>query len=91
MFKAKDGMRHATIFTLRAEPQVIHIKEEGKHAVQVNCIRCHEKQIENTSMITAYNPKDEEFTERYCLNCHRDQPHKRVNSLSSSPHGMLGD
>ena len=42
-FKAKDGLRHATIFTLRAEPQVIFIKDEGKEVVQQNCIRCHEK------------------------------------------------
>ena len=32
-FKAKDGMRHATIFTLRREPPVIFIKEEGKEVV----------------------------------------------------------
>ena len=43
-FKAKDGLRHATIFTLRWEPQVIHIRKAGKNAVQDNCIRCHEKQ-----------------------------------------------
>ncbi|HKL31122.1 MAG TPA: NapC/NirT family cytochrome c, partial [Tangfeifania sp.] len=28
-FKAKDGLRHSTVFTLRNEPQVIFIKEEG--------------------------------------------------------------
>lgn len=44
-FKAKDGLRHATIFTLRAEPQVIFIKEAGKKVVQDNCIRCHEQQL----------------------------------------------
>jgi cytochrome c nitrite reductase small subunit len=26
LFKAKDGIRHATIFTLRKEPQVIFIR-----------------------------------------------------------------
>ena len=41
-FKAKDGLRHATIFTLRREPQVIFIREEGRKVVQNNCIRCHE-------------------------------------------------
>ena len=29
-FKAKDGLRHATIFTLRREPQVIFIREAGR-------------------------------------------------------------
>ena len=40
-FKAKDGIRHATVFTLRNEPQVIFIKDEGKEVVQHNCVRCH--------------------------------------------------
>lgn len=91
LFKAQDGIRHATIFTLRAEPQVIQIKEAGKHAVQGNCLRCHEKQIDNTTLMSAYDPKNDEFGERYCWNCHREHPHSRVNSLSSSPHGRLGD
>ncbi|MEW6702373.1 MAG: cytochrome c nitrite reductase small subunit [Bacteroidota bacterium] len=41
LFKANDGLRHAAYFTLRWEPQVIRIKEDGKRAVQDNCIRCH--------------------------------------------------
>ena len=40
-FKAMDGLRHATVFTLRREPQVIFIKSAGKKVVQQNCIRCH--------------------------------------------------
>ena len=44
-FKAKDGLRHATIFTLRNEPQVIRILEAGIKVVQDNCIRCHEQQM----------------------------------------------
>ncbi|MFA7229321.1 MAG: cytochrome c nitrite reductase small subunit, partial [Melioribacteraceae bacterium] len=41
LFKANDGLRHATYFTMRWEPQVIRIKDAGKEAVQENCIRCH--------------------------------------------------
>lgn len=89
LFKAQDGLRHATIFTLRTEPQVIHIKEAGKHAVEENCIRCHKYQIENTSLMTSFNPKCDDFSERYCWNCHRENPHRKVNSLSSSPNGLL--
>jgi cytochrome c nitrite reductase small subunit len=81
-FKAKDGLRHATIFTLRAEPQVIHIKEAGIGVVQQNCIRCHEQllltaqqQIRNTN----YHSDREN---RLCWECHRETPHGRVNSLS---------
>ena len=44
-FKAKDGLRHATIFSLRAEPQVIFIKQAGLNVVKDNCVRCHEQQM----------------------------------------------
>ena len=43
-FKAKDGLRHATIFTLRKEPQVIFIREAGIGVVKDNCVRCHNQQ-----------------------------------------------
>jgi cytochrome c nitrite reductase small subunit len=88
-FKAKDGMRHATIFTLRAEPQVIFIKEAGQRVVQNNCIRCHENVISDFRM----NQADAGFTmlrkERRCWDCHREVPHGRVNSLSSVPYARV--
>jgi cytochrome c nitrite reductase small subunit len=43
-FKAKDGLYHATIFSLRKEPQVIFIREASSRVVKDNCVRCHEKQ-----------------------------------------------
>lgn len=89
LFKAEDGIRHVTIFTLRAEPQVIEIKHSGKLAVQQNCIRCHEKLIENVSLMTHQNPEKDQFENRFCWHCHREQPHKRVNSLASSPNAFI--
>lgn len=89
LFKANDGLRHTSVFVLRAEPQVIQIKQAGKLAVQKNCIRCHEKLIKNISLMTYQNPKDESFENRFCWNCHREQPHSRVNSLSSLPKAMI--
>lgn len=83
-FKAKDGLRHATIFTLRAEPQVIKIKEEGIGVVQNNCIRCHSHVNKNVSTTVSL-----EMTKhgegKLCWECHREVPHGRVNSLSSVP------
>lgn len=76
-FKAKDGLRHATMFTLRLEPQVIFIHEAGQKVVQNNCIRCHSNLLQHQS------------TERICWECHREVPHGRVNSLSSVPNPML--
>lgn len=83
-FKAKDGLRHATIFTLRGEPQVIKIKEEGIGVVQQNCIRCHAHVNENVSTkVTSEMANHGEG--KLCWDCHREVPHGRVNSLSSVP------
>lgn len=84
-FKAKDGMRHATIFTLRREPQVIFIKNEGKEVVQDNCIRCHTKLLTDSKLLMKTSEYHHFRMERKCGECHREVPHGRVNSLSSTP------
>ncbi len=88
-FKAKDGLRHATIFTMRWEPQVIQIKEAGKNVVQQNCIRCHENIVHKVSIknVTFDNYEDGEGL--LCWSCHRETPHGRVNSLSSAPYARV--
>ncbi len=88
-FKAKDGMRHATIFTLRAEPQVIFIKEAGQRVVKQNCIRCHEKALEDNRMSSVNGAFTAMRTERQCWECHREVPHGRVSSLSSVPYARV--
>lgn len=88
-FKAKDGIRHATIFTLRQEPQVIFIKEEGKKVVQENCIRCHEKLLMDEKMMHRAMAFHVQRGERPCWDCHRETPHGRVNSLSSVPYARV--
>ncbi len=88
-FKAKDGMRHATVFTLRNEPQVIMIKEEGKSVVQENCKRCHEHVNENVGTLDATLQSASCGENKLCWECHREVPHGRVNSLSSVPHAQV--
>ena len=84
-FKAKDGLRHATIFTLRAEPQVIHIKEAGINVVQQNCIRCHEDLIKNAALQVNHPDFHTDRESRLCWDCHKETPHGTVNSLSVTP------
>lgn len=84
-FKAKDGMRHATMFTLRLEPQVIFIKEAGKEVVQNNCVRCHSNTITDSKVLNMTCSVQENRESRTCWECHREVPHGRVNSLSSVP------
>lgn len=84
-FKAKDGMRHATIFTLRSEPQVIMIRKEGQKVVQENCIRCHSELVMDGKTATWNQEFNHARMERQCWECHREVPHGRVNSISSVP------
>jgi cytochrome c nitrite reductase small subunit len=88
-FKAKDGMRHATMFTLRMEPQVIFIKEEGRAVVQENCIRCHSDLLSDEKVNKLTMVYQHQRTERPCWECHRETPHGRVNSLSSVPYARV--
>jgi len=88
-FKAKDGLRHATIFTLRREPQVIFIKEEGKQVVHNNCIRCHSDLLEDDKLTSKTKYDIHSKTNRECWECHREVPHGRVNSLSSTPYARI--
>ncbi|MCZ7613837.1 MAG: hypothetical protein M5T52_09950 [Ignavibacteriaceae bacterium] len=78
-------MRHSYMFTFRLEPQVIRIHKAGRNAVQRNCVRCHSEQIHPISVraITAQSIQEE--GQGYCWDCHRETPHGRVNSLTSTP------
>jgi cytochrome c nitrite reductase small subunit len=90
-FKAKDGMRHAAIFTLRGESQVIQIKEASKEVVQENCERCHQHLLnkDKIAAITGSQFTEEQEEEKHCWDCHREVPHGRVNSLSSTPNARV--
>ncbi len=74
------------MFTLRKEPQVIFIKEEGREVVQENCIRCHIDVITDYKLKRKTNSYHNYREGRKCWECHRHTPHGRVNSLSSVPH-----
>lgn len=89
LFKASDGLRHSYMFTFRLEPQVIRIKNAGKKAVQQNCIRCHSNIIHPISLRAISAKSIIEKEERYCWDCHRETPHGRVNSLSSTPYARV--
>ncbi len=88
-FKAHDGLRHATIFTLRKEPQVIYILDAGKKVVQSNCIRCHEQMVGMGHLGSVLPVYHNRLQERNCLDCHRETPHSRVNGLSSTPNALV--
>jgi cytochrome c nitrite reductase small subunit len=87
-FKAKDGLRHATIFTLRGEEQVIKITTLSIEVVQDNCKRCHDNLNDKVStLVSAQQANHGEG--KLCWDCHREVPHGRVNSLASVPHARV--
>ncbi len=85
-FKLKDGLRHATIFTLHQEPQVIQIKPDGQMVVLSNCIRCHESILEESSLHQTTYQDYLKGDSKLCWDCHRDVPHGTVHSLSATPY-----
>jgi cytochrome c nitrite reductase small subunit len=91
-FKAKDGARHATMFTLRMEPQVIRMHEPGQKVVLENCLRCHGNLFPDADASTLSKGAASAARHgdgRLCWECHRDTPHGRVHSLSSTPHARV--
>lgn len=82
-FKAKDGLYHATIYTLRTEPQAIVMHEAGQKAVQNNCIRCHFDQVTDAKSISWVDSHLTDRLDRTCWQCHREIPHGSIKSLSA--------
>lgn len=85
-FKAKDGARHAAIFTLGLEPQVIKINQAGTEVVQENCKRCHIRQVETVSVANVTGRNFKRGEGHLCWSCHRHTPHGRTHSLSVTYH-----
>jgi cytochrome c nitrite reductase small subunit len=88
-FKAKDGLRHATIFTLRTEPQTIYILEAGRKVVHQNCIRCHGKLLDDHQTASMTDGYTNYKLTRDCIDCHRESPHGRVNGLATVPNALV--
>ena len=84
-FKARDGLYHSAIFTLRWEPQVIRMSQAAIPVVEQNCRRCHEATL---SEVAAHAVGGDD---RRCWDCHREVPHGFARSLSATPNIMSPD
>jgi cytochrome c nitrite reductase small subunit len=78
-FKAKDGLWHATVFTMRWEPQVIRLSVGAIPVVENNCRRCH------AAVVAEVAPAVHQSGNLRCWDCHRETPHGSVRSLSATP------
>lgn len=86
--KAQDGGRHAFMFTFRLEPDVIRIHEAGQNVVMENCMRCHEHDLQQTSLREITASKARHGEGMLCWECHREVPHGQVHS-GSTPHARV--
>ncbi|UCD50769.1 MAG: cytochrome c nitrite reductase small subunit [Phycisphaerales bacterium] len=75
-YKARDGMKHSYVFTMKQEPQVMELSAGAVPVVQANCVDCHSDQL---TMIRLAGS-----AERQCWDCHQNI-HGSVRSLSASP------
>ncbi|KAB1159534.1 MULTISPECIES: cytochrome c nitrite reductase small subunit [Tenacibaculum] len=82
-FKAKDGLFHASVFTARAEPEVMFMREASQEVVQNNCIRCHIQQVTQVKYDGWLENHQENRTERKCWSCHQELPHGTVHGIST--------
>jgi len=89
LFKAKDGLRHATMFTFHLEPQVIKMHEAGQAVVQKNCQNCHETLNAQVGLLAIGLEEKEHGQGKLCWDCHREVPHGRVKGLSTAPNARV--
>ncbi len=89
-FHAKDGLRHATIYTLRNEAQAPQAIVASQNVIMENCIRCHTQL--NTEFVkngTKTFAMTQEGDGKACWDCHRDIPHGGKNSTLSTPNAIV--
>lgn len=85
-FKAVDGLYHAAVFTLGAEPMVIRPRDASSGVIMENCIRCHTQlntEFVKAGMIEFAQVKEGEG--KACWDCHRNVPHTVISNIASSP------
>lgn len=82
LFKMMDGARHSAVFTFRLEPQVLRATPVARRVIQQNCLRCHGEAVHSSTT-------ERDGFGRLCIDCHREVPHGRVDSLSSTPNAAV--
>jgi cytochrome c nitrite reductase small subunit len=84
-----DGMRHAAIFTVNGEHDVIQATKQSASVIMANCVRCHEQlntEFVKTGRVTYHQAM--EGAGKACWDCHRNTAHGKV-SLSSAPDALV--
>lgn len=88
--KGINGVRHAAVFTMRTEDEAMQAIELNSQVIMNNCTRCHEQlntEFVETGRHTYF--QKQEIGGQACWDCHRDVPHTRSRSLSSTPNAHV--
>lgn len=89
-FKAKDGLRHAAMFTFDVIPQAPRPTAESSSVIMENCVRCHTQL--NTALVktgTVAYADTQHGQGKACWDCHRQVPHTNISGLSSAPNAIV--
>ena len=89
--KSRDGFNHSIAMTFRTYQFTnIRISENAKKRIQANCIRCHREIVSQiTTNSKLYQSKEVSMqVDRKCWECHRDVPHGRTRSLTTTPDNL---
>lgn len=89
LFKAKDGMLHSAVFTMRTEPLAIRARKESSNVIMKNCIRCHtqlNQEFVNTGMISYTEARD--GMGKACWDCHVNVAHGKQSSIALTPNAI---
>ena len=73
-----------TVIVLRSK-----IRKAGKEVIHRNCIRCHSELLTDSRLLALSDETHIFRMERQCIECHRETPHGRINSLSSVPYARV--
>ncbi|MDR2678222.1 MAG: cytochrome c nitrite reductase small subunit [Zoogloeaceae bacterium] len=90
LFKAQDGLYHATQFTLRSDPPAVRPREVSQGVIQKNCVRCHTQLT--TEFVQAGKAQFADIRhdrQKACWSCHRDMPHTTNSGLASAPNAVV--
>jgi cytochrome c nitrite reductase small subunit len=87
--KAKDGTRHAYVFTVGGEPVSIRLNEDAAAVVQANCVRCHTNENLKVSAVTVDTRNLDHGLGKRCWDCHREVPHGAVSSVATVPFAQV--
>ncbi len=85
-FKALDGLKHTAYFVTHAERQAPMAETRTGQVVMDNCIRCH-TQLNQEFVKTGRMSYMQQRAQggKVCWDCHRNVPHRGMNSLMATP------